>query len=113
MVDGAFSDVHSCYIAMTCRALDGGAKVRGMVESHMRFIIPPVDSLPRDVFAAIMVREDFLDLRTVRKGVHVAVPAGSYIRNTGLRPSRCGNMTIGALQLHRFNVGFVGERYGL
>ena len=94
VVHNAFRDSHSRDIAVARRAVDLGAKVRGVDESHVRFIVPSIDSLPGNVFSALMVSQDFLDLRVIRQGVGMTAPARPDVRNAGLRTSCCGNMTI-------------------
>jgi hypothetical protein len=96
VVHNAFRDAHPGHIAMACCAVYLGAEVRSMVESHVRFICPPINSLPGNVFATTVVGQNFFDLRTIRERIDVAVPACPNVGNPGPRTSRHGNVTVRA-----------------
>ncbi len=109
VVHNTFRNAHLRHVAVAHGALHLGADMWRMVESDMRFIVPPIDSLPRYVFAAIMVRRNLLDLLVVAQRVDMAAPARSDVGYTGLRTPCNRNMTVGAIQLNVFNVPFVIE----
>ena len=58
VIDNSLRHGHVGNIAMTSGALDFGANMGGMIELNVRLLHPPVDALPRNVFAFFLILKD-------------------------------------------------------
>jgi len=113
MIDNAAGHSHRCHIAVTGVALNGSGNMRGMIESHVSFISPSVDALPRNIFAALEISGGFLHRRIVRGDCPVTGHAPSNIWNDGPRAGKRAIMAIETFHLRFFNVSAMDVRHGL
>lgn len=110
VIHNAFGDGHRCHVAVAVGAVYLSANVRSVIESHMRFVIPSVNALPGNVFAAIVVRLDLLDFRTIDCRGGVAAPACPDVRYACSWTPVHGNMTVDTQELLTLHVRVMRER---
>ena len=99
MVDNAFCIRHAPDIPVAFPTGYRSRKMRGMVEAHMRFIIPSINSLPGNFFSAIEICGNLLHRRLVfGDGVVTRhTPPDSW--NNGAWAGECAGVAIQALHL--------------
>ena len=107
MVDNTFRVRHAPNIAVTLSTGYRSRKMRGVIEAHMRLVVPSINSLPGNFFSAIEVCGDLLHRRFVFCDGVVTGHAPPDSRNNGPRPGECTGVAIQAFHLRLLDMRLV------
>src|SRR5262249_31763017 len=95
-------------VTVTGGTLDLVAYMWRVIEPDVRNCREPIHTLPRNIFVALLVIGNFLELRLIVRHVLVAFPTFINGRNFGHRAFVNTFVTIDAFQLHLQDVHSVG-----
>jgi len=113
VIHHAPSHSHFSHVAMTSRALNVRADVRGMIESDVRFFIPTVYSLPRRLLAFFEVSGELLNRRFIRIDLVMTAHAHRHTRKVRDRAGPYASVAVLACQTRRLDVRLVRVSDGL
>jgi hypothetical protein len=109
VIHGTRRNGHLFHLAVTGFTTDLGSDMWRVIETHVGFVIPPIDPLPRDVLALVMEHLDLRYFRVIDKSFFMTAPACSDVRNGGLRAALDSDMAIDTAELYIFDMDFVDE----
>ena len=110
VIDNSFGHGHGCDVAMACGAVDLGANVRRMVETNVRLVEKPVNTLPGQILSSFCIVPDHDNPRVIRVAdIGVAADADIHARNSGNRAFGYSHMAIRTTDGNVFRMNLVGK----